>query len=86
MYYERREFQLDAIWIGVFINQATKNWIHMHLHMYLCLEQTYVGSITKGQLKITVSIIVIVATTGQLQLLLCDIQLQLHVQLHAITI
>ena len=58
----------------------------MHLHMYLCLEQTYVGSITKGQLKITVSIIVIVATTGQLQLLLCDIQLQLHVQLHAITI
>ena len=42
------------------------------------------GSITKDQLLQL--IIVFVATTGQLQLQLCDIQLQLHVQLHAITI
>ena len=52
-----------------------------YVSMYLCMQPWV--QLQKANNTITISIIVIVTTTGQLQLQLC---VQLHVQLHAITI
>ena len=54
-------------------------YMYDYVSMYLCMQPW----VQLQKANNTISIIVIVTTTGQLQLQLC---VQLHVQLHAITI